>query len=107
MGVAHFSPLTPLCGGNLLTAGALAGIPGPGHRFATDAQLAAYANVAPLQASSTGLVPHHLNRGGNRRLNAIPYRIALSQAHHPSEARTYLDPCVAEGNTHRKAIRAV
>ena len=102
-----FSPLTRLCGVNLLTAGALAGILGPGHRFATDAQVAAYAGVAPLEASSAGLVRHRLNRGGNRRLNAILYRIALTQAQHLDQAREYLDRRVAEGKTKREAIRAL
>jgi transposase len=58
-----FLPLTRLCGVNLLTAGALAGILGPAPRFANDAQLAAYAGVAPLEASSAGLTRHRLNRG--------------------------------------------
>ena len=87
---AGFSPLTTLCGISPLTAGALAGILGPGRRFATDAQLAAYAGVAPLEASSAGRVRHRLNRGGNRRLNAILSRIALTQARHAPEARAYL-----------------
>jgi transposase len=104
---ADFSPLTRLCGVSLLTAGTLAGILGPGHRFATDAQLAAYAGVAPLEASSAGHVRHRLNRGGNRRLNAILYRIALTQARHSVEARAYLDRRVAEGKTRREAIRAL
>lgn len=67
----RFHPLTQICGVDLLTAGALAGILGPGRRFATEAQLAAYAGVAPLEASSAALVRHRLNRGGDRRLNAI------------------------------------
>ena len=104
---AHFSPLTRLCGVNLLTAGALAGILGPGHRFVTDAQVAAYAGVAPLEASSAGVIRHRLNRGGNRRLNAVLYRIALTQAHHSPEARAYLDRRVAEGKTRREAMRAL
>jgi transposase len=102
-----FSPLTRLCGINLLTAGALAGILGPGRRFASDAQLAAYAGVAPLEASSAGVVRHRLNRGGNRRLNAILYRIALTQARYSPEARAYLDRRVAEGKTRREALRAL
>lgn len=102
-----FAPLTRLCGVNLLTAGALAGILGPAPRFMSDAQLAAYAGVAPLEASSAGLVRHRLNRGGNRQLNAIIYRIVLTQAHHSPEARVYLDRRVAEGKTKREAIRAL
>lgn len=103
----RFLPLTRLCGVDLLTAGALAGILGPGRRFGTDAQLAAYAGAAPLEASSAGLVRHRLNRGGNRRLNAILYRIVLTQAHHLEEARAYLDRRVTEGKSRREAMRAL
>ncbi len=70
-GVPRFAPLARICGIELLTAAALAGILGPGRRCATAAQRAAYAGVAPLEASSAERVRHRLNRGGNRRLNAI------------------------------------
>lgn len=103
----RFSPLTNLCGINLITAGALAGILGPGRRFANDAQLAAYAGVAPLEASSAGLVRHRLNRGGNRRLNALLYRIVLTQAHYSPAAKAYIDRRVSEGKTRREAHRAL
>ena len=104
---ARFAPLTRLCGVSLLTAGALAGILGPGHRFRTDAQLAAYAGAAPLEASSAGRERHRLNRGGNRRLNAILYRIALTQARASDEAKAYLARREAGGTSRREAIRAL
>ena len=104
---AHYLPLTRLKGVKLLTAGALAGILGPGRRFTSEAQLAAYAGVAPLEASSAGLVRHRLNRGGNRRLNAILYRIALTQARSSPDAQAYLARRQAEGKTWREAIRAL
>ena len=103
----RFAPLTRLCGVNLLTAGTLAGILGPGRRFRSDAELAAYAGVAPLEASSAGRTRHRLNRGGNRRLNGVIYRIALTQAHHLPEARAYLDRRVSEGKTRREANRCL
>ena len=37
LAVPRFTPLTRLCGVNLLTAGVLAGMLGPGHRFKSDA----------------------------------------------------------------------
>jgi transposase len=104
---AKYLPLTKLCGVNLVTAGTLAAILGPGNRFDSDAQLAAYAGVAPLETSSAGLVRHRLNRGGNRRLNAALYRIVLTQAHHLPEARTYLKRRVSQGKTRREAHRAL
>ncbi len=104
---AHFTPLTHLCGVSLLTAGALAGILGPGRRFATDAQLAAYAGVAPLETSSAGAVRHRLNRGGNRRLNALLHRIAVTQSRVSLAAASYLARRTAEGKSPREAFRAL
>ena len=103
----RFEPLTKLCGINLLTAGRLAAILGPGDRFKSDAQLAAYAGVAPLEASSAGKIRHRLNRGGNRRLNHLLYFIVLTQAHHLPEAQTYLARQVAEGKSRKEAHRAL
>lgn len=103
----RFAPLMRLCGVNALTAGVLAGILGPGHRFASDAALAAYAGASPIEASSAGHVRHRLNRGGNRRLNAILYMIALSQARHSEQGRAYLARRTSEGKTKREAMRAL
>lgn len=44
----RYEPLIELCGVNLLTAGMIAGLLGPGRRFTRDAQVATYAGVAPL-----------------------------------------------------------
>ncbi len=103
----YYAPLTQLKGVQLLTAGALAGILGPGRRCTSEAQLAAYAGAAPLEASSAGIVRHRLNRGGNRRLNAILYRIALAQIRCSPDAQAYLARRQAEGKTWREAIRAL
>ena len=102
-----FTPLTRICGVNLLTAGALAGILGPGQRFASDAALAAYAGVAPLEASSAGRVRHRLNRGGNRQLNALLHMITLTQMRFWPPARSYIERRVSEGKTQREARRAL
>lgn len=104
---AGLEPLTRLCGINLLTAAALAGILGPGMRFASDADLAAYAGAAPLEASSAGAVRHRLNRGGNRQLNSILHRIAVTQARHATDGRAYIDRRRADGKSTREAIRAL
>jgi transposase len=102
----RYEPLTQLIGVQILTAGALAGMFGPGQRFTSEAQLAAYAGVAPLEASSAGVVRHRLNRGGNRRLNAILYRIALTQARSSPDAQAYLARRKTEGKTWQ-AMRAL
>ncbi len=57
---------------------------------------------------ATKMMPRHrLNRGGNRRLNAIVYRIALVQAKGSPQAQAYLARRQAEGKTRREAIRAL
>ena len=103
----RFSPLTKVRGVQLLTAGVLASILGPGCRFATEAQFAAYAGAAPLEASSAGHVRHRLNRGGNRRLNAILHRIAVTQLRCSPEAQRYVARRRSEGKSQREAIRAL
>jgi transposase len=52
-------------------------------------------------------VRHRLNRTGNRRLNAILHRIALTQARCSPAARAYLERRISEGKTRREAIRAL
>lgn len=104
---AGFTPLTEVNGIGLLIAGTLAGILGPGCRFISDAQLAAYAGVAPLEASSAGMIRHRLNRGGNRRLNALLHMIAITQLRSWPPARDYVKRRMSEGKTHREALRAL
>ncbi len=53
---AGFPPLIQLKGITALRAGILAAILGPGRRFRSDADLALYAGVAPLEVSSAGRV---------------------------------------------------
>ncbi len=107
LAAVHFAPLTQLCGVQLLTAGALAGILGPGARFKSEAQLAMYAGVAVVERASAGVIRHRLNRGGNRRLNAILYRIALAPARGSNDAGAYLARRRAEGKRWREAMRAL
>ncbi len=104
---AGFDGLTQIYGVGLILAGTLAGILGPGCRFRTDAELAAYAGAAPLETSSAGLVRHRLNRGGNRRLNALIHMVALTQLRCWMPARAYVERRLAEGKTKREAMRAL
>ena len=88
---AGFTPLTEIFGVGFIIAGALAGILGPGSRFGNDAELAAYAGVAPIETSSAGLVRHRLNRGGNRRLNSLLHMIMVTQLRSwaPAQCRSF------------------
>lgn len=90
-----------------VTAGMLAGYLGPGQRFEQEPALAAYAGVAPLEASSAGQVRHRLNRGGQRQLNALVHRIAITQVRCSAEAKAYVARREGEGKTRREALRAL
>ena len=75
-------------------------------RFKTDAQLALYAGVAPLDASSGRQQRHRLNRTGNRQLNHAIHIIAVTQARIYQPARDYLARRKADGKTTKEALRA-
>jgi transposase len=104
---AGFTPLTEIFGVGFIIAGTLAGILGPGSRFDSDAELAAYAGVAPVETSSAGLVRHRLNRGGNRRLNSLLHMIAVTQLRSWAPARAYISRRTTEGKTRREGMRAL
>lgn len=92
--------------GVLITAkivGEIAGV----SRFRSDAALATYAGIAPLDASSGQQQHHRLNRGGNRQLNAAIYQLAITQLRIHPPARAYLDRRLKAGNTWKVAIRAL
>ena len=103
---AWTAPLQAVTGVGVLSAGMLAAHLG-GKTFQTDAALAMYAGVAPLDASSGRQVRQRLNRSGNRLLNAVFHRIALSQAAHSPRARAYLAKHRANGKTAKEALRCL
>lgn len=76
-------------------------------RFRTDAKLASYAGVAPVDASSGKQQRHRLNRAGNRQLNAALHVIALTQARIHAPAREYLARRRADGKTPKEGLRAL
>jgi transposase len=102
----RYTPLAELPGVDLLTAGALASILGP-RSFPDEAALSAYAGVAPLEASSGERVRHRLNRGGDRQLNALVHRIAITQLRVAPAAKAYVSRRRSEGKTWREAVRAL
>ncbi len=95
----------PGCG-TLCAAAIIAHVDGIG-RFQNDAQLAAYAGVSPLDASSGRQQRHRLNRTGNRRLNRALYIIAVTQVRIHPPAMAYYARRQSEGKTNREALRAL
>jgi transposase len=92
--------------GVVTAAGLLAELAGT-DRFATDAKMAAWAGISPLDASSGRQHRHRLNRGGNRQANRAVHTIALTQLRHGGPAARYINQRTAQGKTQREALRAV
>lgn len=97
--------LIPGCG--VLCAAAIIANVGPISRFRNDAQLAAYAGVSPLDASSGRQQRHRLNRTGNRRLNRALHIIAVTQIRTHPPAKAYYARRKSEGKTNREVLRAL
>ena len=103
----HAGPLLALPGIGILNAARILACVADVRRFKTEAQLALYAGVAPLDASSGRQQRHRLNRSGNRQLNAALHMIALTQARIHEPAREYIARRRGQGKTGREAIRAL
>jgi transposase len=99
--------LLELAGCGALSAAKLLCEIGPIERFASDAQLARHAGVAPLEASSGKQRRHRLDRGGNRQLNCALHRIAVTQGRVYAPARAYLERKQSEGKSRREALRCL
>jgi transposase len=91
----------PLCAAILIgqTAGA--------ERFASDAQFARVAGVAPIPVSSGRHDRHRLDRGGNRQLNRALHVIAITRGRLDPETRAYLARKEAEGKSRIEAMRCL
>lgn len=76
-------------------------------RFATPAKFAMYSGCAPIPASSGNTNRMRLNRGGNRQLNSIIYRISISQTNSYQPAQDFIAKKLAEGHTKKEARRAL
>jgi transposase len=80
------------------------------RRF-TEPGFARFNGTAPIPASSgegeQAPIRHRLSRGGNRRLNAAIYRIAMIQLRFEPRARRIHDQARAHGHTRREAMRVL
>jgi transposase len=81
--------LTEIPGCGVLTAATILAEVGQIKRFRTDARLARYGGVAPLEASSGRSQRHRLSRQSNRQLNYALHIIAVTQVrvHPPARQR--------------------
>lgn len=76
-------------------------------RFPTEGHFARYAGTAPLPVASGASHRHRFNRRGNRQLNVVIHRIAITQLRIHEPARTYFGKKRAEGMPKTEALRAL
>jgi transposase len=103
------STLDPLCGIATRSAAELLVETGDPRRFAGEGGFARFNGTAPLPASSGegegDVVRHRLNRGGNRRINAVLHRMAVTQLRCEPRARKIYDEARHRGHTKKESMR--
>jgi len=102
------SDLGELCGLATRSVAELVVEVGDPRRF-TEGGFARFNGTAPLPASSGEgdgqPVRHRLNRGGNRRVNAVLHRMAVTQLRCEPRARQVFDGARQRGHTKKEAMR--
>jgi transposase len=82
---------------------------GDPRRFAGEGGFARFNGTAPLPASSAEgddePKRHRLNRGGNRRINAVLHRMAVTQLRCEPRAQQIYDDARRRGHTKKEAMR--
>jgi transposase len=77
-------------------------------RFPSRDHFAAYNGTAPIEVSSGNRKIYRLSRRGNRRINHAIHMAAITQIRHRhSDGRAYYDRKLAEGKTHKEALRCL
>jgi transposase len=77
-------------------------------RFASRDHFASYNGTAPIEVSSGNHKIYRLSRRGNRRLNHAVHMAAITQIRYRhSDGRAYYDRKLAEGKTHKEALRSL
>jgi transposase len=102
----HYPGLIAINGLGPLSAGQIVGLVGQ-RVFRSEAHFAAYTGASPIQASSAGKTRHRLSRFGNRKLNAVLYRAAMTQCRSYQPAKEYVRRRQQDGLTYREALRCL
>ena len=91
-----------------LTAAKLVGEVAGVSRFRSEAAFASHAGVAPVPHwSGSKSVRFRAVRSGNRQLNLVLYRIAMTQIRHNGPGRAYYRKRREAGDSHAQALRRV
>jgi transposase len=84
---------------------------GDPRRFCSEGGFARFNGTAPIPASSAEgdgqPVRHRLNRGGNRRVNAVLHIMAVTQLRYDERARRIFDEARHRGHTKKEAMRVL
>jgi transposase len=76
------------------------------ERITSEAAFAKLAGACPIPTGSGQTDGRHrLNRGGNRRLNAALYRIALTRMHYDDRTRRFVTEHLRRGKTKKDIVR--
>ena len=99
---------TEIFGAGPVIAATVIGCAAEVSRFASRDHFAAYNGTAPIEVSSGNRKIYRLSRRGNRRLNHAIHMAAITQIrYHHSDGRAYYDRKLAEGKTHKEALRSL
>jgi transposase len=104
---ASATTLTEIFGIGPILAAKIVGLVGNVGRFPSKGHFASYAGVAPVEVSSGDAKRHRLSLAGNRKLNYALHMIAINQARYEGQGGTYYRKKLAEGKTHREAMRCL
>jgi transposase len=105
---ASGTSLTQVFGVGPVIAGTVAGDVGDVARFPGRDHFASYNGTAPVEVSSGNRKVHRLSLRGNRRVNHAIHMAAITQLRHKhSEGRAYYEKKLAEGKTHKEALRSL
>jgi transposase len=105
---ASRTTLTGIFGAGPVIAGTVIGDTGDISRFPSRGHFAAYNGTAPVEVSSGGRITYRLSLRGNRRINHAIHMAAITQIRHRhSGGRAYYNRKIAEGKTHKEALRCL
>ena len=105
---ASGTTLTGVFGVGPVIAGTIIGDVGDVSRFPGRDHFASYNGTAPVEVSSGNRKIHRLSLRGNRRINHAIHMAAITQIRHRhSDGRAYYDKKMAEGKTHKEALRSL
>jgi transposase len=105
---ASRTTVTEIFGVGPVIAGTIIGDIASITRFATRDHFAAYNGTAPVEVSSGNRKIYRLSLRGNRRVNHAIHMTAITQIRYRhTDGRAYYDRKIAEGKTHKEALRSL